>query len=221
LVREEICGEAIRLAGLLAAHPAGDRPPTHALLALMLLHGARLAARLDGEGNLLLIRDQDRTRWDGAMIARGMYHLSRSASGPEAGEYHFQAGIAACHAAAGDEASTDWRGIVSLYDSLAAIDGSPIVALNRAVAIAHLHGPAAGLDAVAAIRNPEKLDGYHLFHAVRGELEARMGRPQAAAAHLRRALELAEVESERRFLERRLRDCLSDDAAPERDGQGP
>src|SRR5206468_11051679 len=109
LVREEICHEAIRLTALLAEHPAGDQPRTHALLALMLLNAARIPTRVDAEGNLLRLREQDRTRWDRPMIARGMFHFARSAAGGEITAYHLQAGIAACHCAAKDYESTDWR----------------------------------------------------------------------------------------------------------------
>src|SRR5713101_2274077 len=122
LVREEVCYEAIRLTGLLAEHAAGNQPRTHALLALMLLNAARIPTRVDGEGNLLRLQDQDRTRWDQAMIAQGMFHFARSAAGEELTEYHLQAGIAACHCAAKDYESTDWAQILSLDDRLIDLD---------------------------------------------------------------------------------------------------
>ncbi|TAL01054.1 MAG: sigma-70 family RNA polymerase sigma factor, partial [Verrucomicrobia bacterium] len=162
LVREDICHEAVRLTSLLAEHAAGDQPETHALLALMLLNAARIPARTDDAGNLLLLKEQDRARWDQAMIARGMFHFARSAAGETITEYHLQAGIAACHCTARDFASTDWPQILSLYDRLIAMDGSPIVALNRAVAVAQVHGPKAGIEAVAAIRDGEALKSYYL-----------------------------------------------------------
>ena len=207
LVREEVCYEAIRLTGLLAEHAAGNQPRTHALLALMLLNAARIPTRVDGEGNLLRLQDQDRTRWDQAMIAQGMFHFARSAAGEELTEYHLQAGIAACHCAAKDYESTDWRQILSLYDRLVEFDGSPVAALNRAVAIANVQGPAAGLAAVAAIPHLEKLDAYYLFHAVLGDFAAQLKDPQAAAGHFRKSLRLAEIESERMFLSKRLLAC--------------
>lgn len=207
LVRDDLCGEAIRLTGLLAAHPAGDQPTTHALLALMLLNGARTATRTDEAGELLALRDQDRSRWDRSMMARGMYHLARSGTGGEAGEYHLQAGIAACHAVADTHEGTDWRRVLGLYDRLVAFDDSPIVALNRAVAVAEVAGPAAGIEAVRGIRGRKRLESYHLFHAVLAEFEARRGERAAAAGHFRRAMTLAPVASERRFLERRARAC--------------
>jgi RNA polymerase sigma-70 factor (ECF subfamily) len=207
LVREDICREAIRLTGLLAAHPAGDRPPAHALLALMLLNAARLPARLDAGGGLLLLREQDRSRWDQAMIARGMFHLARSATGDSAGEYHLQAAIAACHCAAPGYEATDWRKILALYDRLAALDPSPVVALNRAVAVAEVRGPQAGLDALAGVAGSGALGQYCHFHAVLGELEARLSHAPEASVHFRRALELAATGSERAFLADRLRAC--------------
>lgn len=207
LVREDICHEALYLTHLLAEHPATRQPQTHALLALMLLNSARLPARVDGEGNLLLLQDQDRAQWDRQMITRGIHHLARSATGDELTEYHAQAGIAACHCVAPDYASTDWGQILSYYDRLVEFDNSPVVALNRAVAVANVQGPAAGLKAVAAIPGATKLKDYYLYYAVLGELESQMKQYEAAARHFRKALELAELKSERTFLERKLDFC--------------
>ena len=207
LVREDICAEAIRLAGLLAEHPAGNRPKTHALMALMLLNAARPPARVDDEGNLLRLRDQDRTRWHQAMIGRGMFHLARSAAGGELSEYHLQAGISACHCAARDYASTDWRQILSLYDRLLAFDGSPVVALNRAVALAEVNGPRAGIEAVEAIPDLKSLESYYLLHAVLGDFEWQLNRLPIAALHFQKALELSGMKSEQAFLAKRLQAC--------------
>jgi RNA polymerase sigma-70 factor (ECF subfamily) len=209
LVREDICHEAIYLTHLLAEHPATRQPRTHALLALMLLNSARLPARVDGEGNLLLLQDQDRAQWDRGMITRGILHLAQSATGNEITEYHVQAGIAACHCAAPDYSSTDWAQILAYYDRLVEFDDSPVIALNRAVAIANLHGPAAGLDAVKAIPAAAKLKDYYLYYAVLGEFESRLQNPRAAAHHFRQALQHANLKSERAFLERKLSACLS------------
>jgi RNA polymerase sigma-70 factor (ECF subfamily) len=200
LVREDICHEAIRLAGLLAEHAAGNRPKTHALLALMLVNAARIPARVDEDGNLLRLQEQDRTLWDQPMIARGMFHFAQSAAGEELTEYHLQAGIAACHCAAKDYDSTDWRQILSLYNRLVEVDDSPVVALNRAVAVANVRGPAAGLAAVEEIPNRAQLNSYYLLYAVLGELEARRANFPAAAAHFSRAAELTQLKSERMFL---------------------
>lgn len=207
LVREEICQEAIRLTSLLAGHAAGNRPKTHALLALMLLNTARIPSRVDVDGNLLRLQDQDRSRWDRAVIARGMYHLAHSAEGDDITEYHVQAGIAACHCEASNYEATDWRQILALYDRLVKFDNSPVVALNRAVAVANVHGPKAGLEAVEAIENRDKLDSYYLLYAVLGEFEAQMNDPLAAAGYFRRSLKLAEMKSEQAFLSKRLQDC--------------
>jgi RNA polymerase sigma factor (sigma-70 family) len=204
LIRAELCREAIRLAGLLAEHPAGDRPPVHALLALMLLNGARLPARLDAEGNILRLEEQDRSQWDQPMIARGMYHLMQSTAGDEVSEYHLQAAIAACHCGAQDYESTDWPRILSLYDRLIELDNSPIVALNRAVAIANVHGPRAGIEAVEAIDDRQQLDCYYLLYAVLGEFEADLDHRAAAKKHFRKALELSTMKSEQIFLSKKI-----------------
>lgn len=207
LVREDLCREAIRLGTLLAEHPAGNRPKTHALLALMLLNAARIPARVDGEGNLLRLQDQNRSKWNQPMIARGMFHIAHSAAGDELGEYHLQAGIAAVHCAARDYASTDWRQILEMYDRLVEFDDSPVVALNRAVALAEVQGPQVGIEAVNAIQNLQSLDSYYLLHAVLGEFELRMNHTRAAAGHFRKALQLAEIKSEQVFLAKRLEEC--------------
>jgi RNA polymerase sigma factor (sigma-70 family) len=204
LVREELCREAIRLTITLALHRVGDQPRVHALAALMLLNGARLRARTDAGGNILRLSDQDRSKWDRSMIVRGMRHLARSAVGSEAGAYHLQAGIAACHCLAEDYASTDWPRILALYDRLVETDDSPVVALNRAVATAQVHGPRAGLDALENIPHRGSLDSYHLFYAVRAEFEAQLNQPRAAAVHFRKALQLADQKSEQSLLSERL-----------------
>ncbi len=208
LVREELCEEAIRLAELLVAHPAGNQPKTHALLALMLLNAARNPTRMDSQGNLLRLQEQDRTRWNKSMIARGIFHLAQSAAGDELSEYHLQAGIAACHCAARDYESTDWQKILSLYDRLIEYDQSPVVALNRAVVIAKIHGPKAGLKAVRNVRDLSKLSSYYLLYAVLGEFEMQSGNLQIAAEQFRRSFELAETKSERAFLLKRLQRCV-------------
>jgi RNA polymerase sigma-70 factor (ECF subfamily) len=173
----------------------------------MLLNAARIPSRVDGEGNLLRLQEQDRTRWDQPMLARGMFHLAHSAAGNELSEYHLQAGIAACHCAARDYAATDWGHILELYDRLIEFDDSPVVALNRAVAVAEVHGPQAGIETVGAIRNLQSLESYYLLHAVLGEFEIRLNRSRTAAGHFRKAMQLAEIKSEQVFLAKRLQDC--------------
>jgi RNA polymerase sigma-70 factor (ECF subfamily) len=207
LVREDLCREAIRLTGLLADHPSGNQPRTHALLALMLLNAARLPTRVDSDGNLLLLKNQDRARWDKSMIARGMFHLAQSATGSDISEYHLQAGIAACHTASVDFESTDWGQILELYDRLIEFDDSPVVALNRAVALAQVRGPQAGIEAVETIQNLRSLESYYLLYAVLAEFEMQVSHFPAAASHLRKAIQLTEIESERSLLAKRLREC--------------
>ncbi len=207
VVKEDLCQEAIRLGSALAEHPVGNRPRTHALVALMQLNAARLPARMDASGGILRLRDQDRTLWDRSLIARGLMHLAHSAEGETVSEYHLQAGIAACHCTAPDYESTDWSRILSLYDQLALVDPSPVVALNRAVALANVEGPQAGMEAVEAVVEGGQLDAYYLLHAVLGEFEAQLSHFQSAAHHIRKALQLAEVTSERTLLSERLQEC--------------
>jgi RNA polymerase sigma-70 factor (ECF subfamily) len=204
LLREDLCHEAIRLTSLLGTHPAGNTPRAHALLALMLLTAARFPSRLDEQGELLRLDDQDRSKWDQALIQRGLMELVAAADGSELSEYHLQAGIAAIHCTAPDYASTDWARILQHYDALYRMKASPIVALNRAVAVAHLRGPQAGLDAIAAIAQRDRLESHYLLHAVVGELQWRLKHHQAAAESFRRALKLAQVGPEQIYLTRML-----------------
>jgi predicted RNA polymerase sigma factor len=205
LIREALCYEAIRLGGLLAKHPAGNRPRTHALLALMLLNGARLPARQDPEGNILRLQEQARSSWDQAMIARGLFHLMQSMAGDEISEYHLQAGIAACHCGAKDYESTDWPQILSLYDRLVELNDSPVILLNRAIALANVHGPSAGIEAVQAIKNRQELNCYYLLYAVLGEFEADLNNKEAARNYFRKSLELATIKSEQIFMANKLK----------------
>jgi len=206
LVRGELCREAIRLTALLAAHPVANESTTHALLALMLLSTARLPARTDDSGHLLRLAEQDRSAWDLRLIAFGLHHLQLSATGDALSEYHLQAGIAACHCTAPNYVSTDWPTILAHYDQWLRLTDSPVVALNRAVALAHVAGPDAGIRAVEAIRHRPPLDTYYLTFAVLGEFEAQCGRLPAATAHFQRARQLAELPSERDFLAKKLRE---------------
>jgi RNA polymerase sigma-70 factor (ECF subfamily) len=204
LLREELCQEAIRLASLLVTHPAGQTPRSHALLALMLLTSARFPSRLDEDGILLRLDDQDRSKWDQSLIHEGLMHLALSAQGTELSEYHLQAGIAACHCTAADYASTDWKRILRQYDELYRRKPSPIVALNRAVAVAHLEGPEAGLKAIASTPERDRLESHYLLHAVVGELHWRLKNHRAAAESFRRALHLSQVGPEQQYLSRML-----------------
>lgn len=207
LVREELCREAIRLTQQLTLHPATRQPKTHALLALMLLNAARLPGRTNDSGHLLRLQEQDRSLWDPRMIQLGIQHLALSGTGHQITEYHLEAGIAACHSTSPDEARTDWPRILSLYDQLTAQSNSPIVALNRAVAVARVHGPTAGLDAIDAISRSHRIEGYYLLHAVRGTFEADLKRTAQALVHFRKAEALAVLPTEREFLARRIQEC--------------
>src|SRR6185295_8643550 len=204
LVREDLCEEAIRLCTLLVEHPVGNQPRSHALLALLLLIAARVPSRTDSDGNILCLKDQDRSTRKRSMIGRCIFHLSQSAAGDEITAYHLQAGIAACHCAAPDYQSTNWPRILSLYDSLVELDDSPIIALNRAVAVAQVHGPSAGIEAVASIQNCRSLDSYYLLYAVLAEFNTNLKNFEAAATHLRKAIQLTELKSEQSLLQKRL-----------------
>jgi RNA polymerase sigma-70 factor, ECF subfamily len=201
LVRRELCAEAVRL-GRVLAELMPDEGEALGLLALLLLHDARREGRVGPGGELVLLEDQDRSRWDRAKIHEGIELLDQAIRRGPPGPYRLQACIAALHAVAPTAAATDWRRIAVLYDQLMAAAGSPVVALNRAVAVAMVDGPAAGLELMDALAGA--LDGYHLFHAARADLLRRLGRGAEAAAAYRRALELTANPVEQAFLSRRL-----------------
>jgi len=207
VVRGELCREAMRLAGLLQEHPAGDTPATRALRALMCLHAARLPSRLDADGELQTLLEQDRSRWDRALLAEGQRLLESSASGPELSDYHIEAAIAWVHGSARTAEDTDWAQIVLLYDQLIAIRPSPVIALNRAIAIGQLEGPERGLAEIRSIERLEKLEHYPFLPAALGELELRCGRKDDAREHFGNARALARNEAERRFFEQRAAAC--------------
>jgi RNA polymerase sigma-70 factor (ECF subfamily) len=204
LVRHDLVAEAIRQTRLVAGHSATALPKTHALLALMLLQAARTPARAGVDGALFLLEEQDRGLWDRALIDDGLRHLDAASRGDEVSGYHLQAGIAACHVVAPTWAATDWTEIVSLYDSLLDIEPSPIVALNRAIAVSRAAGAEAGLRALAPLRGDPTLARYYLFHATQGELARAAGDAAAAARHFEAALALPTPAPARRFLERKL-----------------
>jgi RNA polymerase sigma-70 factor (ECF subfamily) len=203
LVRQNLCAEAIRLARVLATLMP-DEAEAAGLLALMLLHHARRAARVDAGGDLVTLEDQDRGQWDGAEIAEGVSVLDRALRRGQPGPYQVQAAIAACHATAATAADTDWAQIAALYEQLARFLPTPVVELNHAVAVGMAKGPAAGLPLVAALEASGRLAGYHLLPATRADLLRRLGRLAEAAVAYAEALELASTDAERRFLRRRL-----------------
>jgi RNA polymerase sigma-70 factor (ECF subfamily) len=206
-VRAELCQEAMRLVALLCEHPLAATPTTYALFALMCLHAARLPARIDAAGELTMLFDQDRSRWDSQLLAEGQRLLDLSASGAELTAYHVEAAIASVHAAVSRPEDTPWGTIVSLYDTLMTIRPSPVVALNRALAIAQRDGPERGLAEVRAIADRDRLADYPFYSAALGELELRRGRREAAREHFTAALALARNPMERRLLERRIAEC--------------
>ncbi|HEY8238228.1 MAG TPA: RNA polymerase sigma factor [Candidatus Limnocylindrales bacterium] len=213
LVRRELSGEAIRL-GRLLVELMPDEPESLGLLALMLLHDARREARTNSAGELVLLEDQDRDQWNRAEIDEGQAVLDRALRAGRPGPYQVQAAIAALHDAATTPGATDWAQIAALYGRLANLTPSPVVELNRAVAIAMAEGPAAGLELLDAIADDERLATYQYFHSARADLLRRLGRRPAAAEAYRRAIELTSNEIERAFLTRRLAEVEGEAARP-------
>ncbi len=205
-VRAELCDEALRLVALLLENSLTATPATHALAALFNLLAARLPGRLGEAGNLLLLTDQDRSRWNPARIAEGRRQLELSATGPGVTTYHVEAAIASVHADSRRVEDTDWDFIVSLYDRLMRLQPSPVVALNRAVAVAERDGPASGLKAIGEIADRRRLAKYPFYFAALGEFESRLGHRTKARLSFEAALELARNPAERQFLQRRVRD---------------
>jgi RNA polymerase sigma-70 factor (ECF subfamily) len=200
--RRDLIDEALRLAGLMAAHTVARSPAVHALHALLLLQSSRMDARLDGDGALVRLPDQNRGRWDSQRIEQGVAELARASAGAAMSEYHLLAGIAACHAAAASYGATDWRRIAGLYGRLAALKRSFVVEVSRAFAVAQVEGAAAGLAILDAIGDARGKD-YYLLGATRGELYAGLGDNAAACEHLRAAAEAAPSRAERASLLRR------------------
>jgi RNA polymerase sigma-70 factor (ECF subfamily) len=198
----DLCRAAIRLSELLVTHR--PTPRAHALHALFLLQASRLAARTDAAGDLVPLDHQDRALWDRGLIARGLEHLAAAASGDALSPFHLEAGIAAAHALAPTYAETPWRTIVGLYDQLLALAPSPVVAMQRAIAIGRADGPQAGLRALALVAGNSRLDDDPVLAAAIGQLESARGDVRAARTAYRRALELAGTEPERRFIADRL-----------------
>ena len=209
-VRAELCQEAMRLTAMLLENPLGKTPATYAVAALMCLNAARLPARVDASGNLSSLFDQDRSQWDRELVAEGLKLHELSATGFEPTQYHVEAAIASVHASALRAENTDWKTIVSLYDNLMTISPSPIVALNRAIAVAQNEGPERGLQEIGTIADHARLATYPFYYAARGELEFRRGRHEAAREHFESALALARNPMERRFLDQRVSACKLD-----------
>jgi RNA polymerase sigma-70 factor (ECF subfamily) len=189
---------------LLAHHDATGSPASWALLSLMLLHAARFPARVGVDGDLFLLADQDRSRWNTAHIAEGLLALDRASEGERVSRYHLEAGIAACHATAATWDDTDWPRILELYEALFDLTRSPVVAINLAIARSRVEGPIAGLAALDAVADDPQLRGYHVLPSAQAALWLEAGHPDRAARCYRRALALAQAEPERRWLTRRL-----------------
>lgn len=209
LVRRDICEDAMRLGALLLRQPTLARPEVHALMALFHLTAARFDSRADSDGELLLLAEQDRSRWDRAHISAGVRHLERAATGERLTRYHLEAELAACHTLAPSWEATNWKRILELYDQLTSLIDSPIVALNRAVAVAEVAGPMAGMEAMGALEGQSVLRRYPPYEAALGEMLRRLGRYEEARAHFARAAERAGSSPVRRFLERRIAECVA------------
>lgn len=212
-VRIDLCEEAARLCHLLCGNTVVHSPATHALLALMLFHAARLDARTDAEGRLLLLEDQDRSKWDRRLIEQARRSLDRSAEGRQASTYHLEAGIALYHCSAPSFAETDWASILKMYDVLIRLDPSPLYHLNRAIVLAHIHGPIAGIDALMALAREPSLKSYHLVDAALGELHRRAGDMRKAQHHFERARTATRSPAEQELLDRRLASCILPDSS--------
>ncbi len=209
-VRSTLCREALHLARMLLEHPSCAIPSTRALVAVMSLHAARMPARVDAAGDLVPLREQDRSLWDAALTAEGVALLDASATGDTLSEYHLEAAIAVLHAHAKTATETRWDEIVGLYDMLMALRPSPVVALSRAIAIGERDGPEAGLCAVRAVAHDDRLARTPFYEAAMGDLELRAGRLETARRHLESALARARNPMERRFFEGRLGLCAGE-----------
>ena len=206
LIRQDVCLEALRLGRLIAASSM-NAPRVDALVALMALQAARLPARTDAAGDLVLLEEQDRALWDVGLIAMGFSYFGRSVAGEEVSEWHVQAAIAATYAMAKSAAEIDWSAILKHYDQLMTMTGSPVVALNRAVAVMRVHGAEAGLHALEPLEGQPALAGYYLLPAVRGQMLIEAGRMSEAEVAFLKAVDCPCSEPERRFLREQLESC--------------
>lgn len=205
LIRYDLCAEAIRLAELAAGHPVLQHEPSiAALCALMYLNAARFPAREDADGRSIPLDEQDRSLWDAALMEKGFFYLRQSRSPGQASRFHWLAAISACHCAARSYADTDWKRILNLYDGLQELDASPLVVLNRAVAVERVSGAAAALTELEKIKNDPALRSYYLFYAAQGTFYLQAAAFQEAALAFSQAIELAPREAERQFFQKKL-----------------
>lgn len=209
LVRQDLCEEAARLCHLLVSHKATHSTAGEALLALMLFHAARLDARTDAEGNLLLLEGQDRSSWNSNLLAEGKRRLDLSARGSTISRFHLEAGIAWTHCEAPSLAETNWPRILKLYDMLIAMRDSPVYRLNRAIVVGQMKGPAAALEGLLPLREVSAFKNYHLVDATIGEMHRRLGDYKSAQKSFERAISACRSLREREFLHRRIQECIS------------
>ena len=203
-IRKELCAEAMRLTRLLADHPTVKRPKTQALLALMCFHASRFDARIDANGLLVLLKDQDRSKWNLPLIQRGYYHLQEAAKNGYSSEYHLEALIACYHSMAPGFQQTDWSAILHAYDGLLVFKNTPLTKLNRAIVIGQLEGPENAIREIEATSKMDKLEGYYLYHATLGELYHQKGEDKKAHSAVSKAIELARSSKDVELLQRKL-----------------
>ncbi len=207
LIRQDLCGEAIRLATMLTSRPVGDLPKAHALLALLHFQNSRSEARVDTMGNLLLLSEQDRSQWDQKSLEQGCYHLKQAMRGEKLSQYHLMAGIAASHASAENFEGTNWHDILFYYNQLSEINRSPVLALNRIVALGMINGPGVALSELEKLSGEESLQNYYLLPATKGEMNLRDGNATEAKRNFELAYSLATNSAEKRFLKKRIGQC--------------
>jgi RNA polymerase sigma-70 factor (ECF subfamily) len=204
LIRKDVCAEAMRLCLMLISHPSTNRPEVSALMALMCFHAARFDARIDDKGSIVLLREQDRRLWNKELIEKGNYYLTQSASGADVSEYHIEAGIAFFHSNAKHFEDTHWEEILRMYNLLLDMRTSPVILLNRAIALSQVEGPEAAL---TEVKKMQGMDNYYLYHATLGELYLQTGDKKQAAAHLEKALELTSSLAEKELIKTKLERC--------------
>ncbi len=214
IIRRDLCFEALRLTCLLMDHPSLNRQEVQALAALMCLQNARFPARLDADGDLILLADQNRSLWAGELIAKGLLWLNASAQGPHLSRYHLEAGIAAAHCRAVTFAETNWQEILKLYDLLCARHDTPIVRLNRAIALAYAHGWQAGIEQLEDLAEDGDLTGYYLLHAALGDFYLKVGRQKEAAVSYAHALKLTPGQTEQKCLQQKLNSISETGSGP-------
>ncbi len=204
LIKKELCTEAMHLANILANSRVGNIPKTHALLSLMYFNFSRFDTRQDELGHIILMEDQDREKWDKQALALGYYHLSNAVQDDDLSTYHLQASIAACHASASSFEATNWTKIVGLYDLLFQLDQSPVILLNRAVALSHIAGPHEALCLLEDDEINAQLDFYYLFHVTKADLYMKADQKEVAIDLLKHALSLTKIDTEKKFIQNRL-----------------